>query len=65
MDYQTGKSILGLLREMCETYQMTVIVITHNSALAPLADLFLHLRTGKVYGVALNENPTQLDELDC
>ena len=38
LDYQTGKSILGLLRSMCDNYGMTVIVITHNSALAPMAD---------------------------
>ena len=38
LDYQTGKSILGLLRSMCDNYGMTVIVITHNSALASMAD---------------------------
>ena len=38
LDYQTGKAILALLREMCDKYKMTVIVITHNSALAPMAD---------------------------
>ena len=43
LDYQTGKSILGLLRSMCDNYGMTVIVITHNSALAPMAD---HLQPG-------------------
>ena len=64
LDYQTGKSILGLLREMCETYQMTVIVITHNSALAPMADRVIHLRNGKVYGVELNENPKPIEEIE-
>ena len=53
LDYQTGKAILGLLREMCETYQMTVVVITHNSALAPMADRVIHLRNGKVYSCLL------------
>ena len=42
LDYQTGKAILGLLREMCDKYTMTVIVITHNSALAPMADRIIH-----------------------
>ena len=44
LDYQTGKSILGLLRSMCDNYGMTVIVITHNSALAPMADQVIHLK---------------------
>lgn len=48
LDYQTGKSILGLLRSMCDNYGMTVIVITHNSALAPMADQVIHLKNGKV-----------------
>ena len=48
LDYQTGKSILGLLRNMCDNYGMTVIVITHNSALAPMADQVIHLKNGKV-----------------
>ena len=64
LDYQTGKAILGLLREMCETYQMTVIVITHNSALAPMADRVIHLRNGKVYGIELNENPKPIEEIE-
>ena len=44
----TGKAILALLREMCDKYNMTVIVITHNSALAPMADRVIHLKNGKV-----------------
>ena len=57
LDYQTGKAILSLLREMCDTYQMTVIVITHNSALAPMADRVIHLKNGKVDQMFLNEHP--------
>lgn len=49
---------------MCETYQMTVIVITHNSALAPMADRVIHLRNGKVYGIELNENPKLIEEIE-
>lgn len=64
LDYQTGKSILGLLREMCETYKMTVIVITHNSALAPMADRVIHLKNGKVSGVELNEHPQPIEEIE-
>jgi len=64
LDYQTGKSILGLLREMCETYKMTVIVITHNSALAPMADRVIHLKNGQVSGLELNENPKPIEEIE-
>ena len=64
LDYQTGKAILALLREMCLTYQMTVIVITHNSALAPMADRVIHLKNGKVNGIELNENPQPIEEIE-
>ena len=64
LDYQTGKAILSLLREMCTTYQMTVIVITHNSALAPMADRVIHLKNGKVNDIELNENPKPIEEIE-
>ena len=64
LDYQTGKAILGLLSEMCETYQMTVVVITHNSALAPMADRVIHLRNGKVYSVEMNQNPQPIEQIE-
>lgn len=64
LDYQTGKAILSLLREMCETYQMTVIVITHNSALAPMADRVIHLKNGKVSGMELNQNPMPIEDIE-
>lgn len=64
LDYQTGKSILGLLREMCAVYSMTVVVITHNSALAPMADRVIHLKNGKVSGVELNEHPRPIEEIE-
>lgn len=64
LDYQTGKSILALLREMCETYHMTVVVITHNSALAPMADRVIHLKNGKVSGIEINENPQPIEEIE-
>lgn len=64
LDYQTGKSILALLREMCDKYQMTVIVITHNGALAPMADCVIHLKNGKVDNAFINENPTPIAEIE-
>lgn len=64
LDYQTGKAILKLLREMCETYMMTVIIITHNSALAPMADRVIRLKNGKVFGMETNDNPTPIEEIE-
>lgn len=64
LDYQTGKSILGLLRSMCDNYGMTVIVITHNSALAPMADQVIHLKNGKVERQEYNEHPESIDNIE-
>ena len=64
LDYQTGKSILGLLRSMCDNYGMSVIVITHNSALAPMADQVIHLKNGKVEKQEYNEHPESIDNIE-
>lgn len=64
LDYQTGKAILALLREMCEKYMMTVIVITHNSALAPMADRVIHLKNGQVASMSVNENPKEITKIE-
>ena len=64
LDYQTGKSILGLLRSMCDNYGMTVIVITHNSALAPMADQVIHLKNGKVEKQEYNEHPESIENIE-
>ena len=64
LDYQTGKAILVLLREMCDKYTMTVIVITHNSALAPMADRIIHLKNGQVASMNINEHPKSIAEIE-
>ena len=64
LDYQTGKSILGLLRSMCDNYGMTVIVITHNSALTPMADRVIHIKNGTVSAMELNTDPTPVEEIE-
>lgn len=64
LDYQTGKAILGLLREMCNKYTMTVVVITHNSALAPMADRIIHLKNGQVDAMRVNKNPKSITEIE-
>ena len=64
LDYNTGKAILKLLQNMCRERAMTVIVITHNQALAPMADRLIHIKNGQVSKMELNENPMSIDEIE-
>ena len=64
LDYNTGKSILKLLQDMCRERGMTVIVITHNSAIAPMADRVIKIKNGKVSGVTVNENPVSVETIE-
>ncbi len=64
LDYNTGKSILKLLQNMCRERGMTVIVITHNQALAPMADRLIHIKNGQVSQMEINEHPTSIDEIE-
>ena len=64
LDYQTGKAILKLLHDMCREKGMTVIVITHNSALTPMADRVIKIQNGKVSRMTLNDNPTPVEEIE-
>ena len=64
LDYQTGKAILKLLQDMCREKGMTVIVITHNSALTPMADRVIHIKNGTVSAMELNTDPTPLEEIE-
>ena len=63
LDYNTGKSILKLLQNMCRERGMTVIVITHNQALAPMADRLIHIKNGRVSQMEINEHPISIDEI--
>ena len=64
LDYQTGKAILKLLQDMCREKWMTVIVITHNSALTPMADRVIHIKNGTVSAMELNTAPTPVEEIE-
>ncbi len=64
LDYQTGKSILKLLQDTCREKGMTVIVITHNSALAPMADRVIKIKNGKVSKMYENETPVSVEEIE-
>ncbi|MGN0569774.1 MAG: ABC transporter ATP-binding protein [Candidatus Fimenecus sp.] len=64
LDYITGKSILKLLQDTCREKKMTVIVITHNSALTPMADKIIQIKNGKVDKILLNQNPTPVELIE-
>lgn len=64
LDYNTGKNILKLLQDTCRSKGMTVIVITHNSAIAPMADRIIRVRNGKVISEELNSNPVPVETIE-
>ena len=63
LDFQTGKTVLQLLQDCCRNDGMTVIVITHNRALLPMADRVIELRGGKVSDVTLQKQPVSVSEI--
>ena len=64
LDYNTGKAILKLLQDTCRSMGMTVIVITHNLAIAPMGDKVIRVRNGKVESQTINENPTPVERIE-
>ena len=64
LDYNTGKQILKLLQDTCRKEKMTVIIITHNSAIAPMADKVIRFKNGKSEDIIINENPRSIDEIE-
>ncbi|HIV25813.1 MAG TPA: ABC transporter ATP-binding protein [Candidatus Scatomonas pullistercoris] len=64
LDYVTGKSILKLLQDTCRSRGMTVLVITHNTALTPMADRVIHIRNGRVSRIEDNASPLPVEEIE-
>ena len=64
LDYKTGKQILKLLESTCREQGMTVLIITHNSAIAPMADKVIKFKNGQVEQVILNEHPKPIEEIE-
>ncbi len=64
LDYNTGKSILKLLQDTCRERGMTVILITHNSAIAPMADRVIHIKNGKVEKIIENAHPVPVETIE-
>ena len=64
LDYNTGKSILKLLSDTAKEYKMTVVVITHNSAIAPIADKIITVKSGNIESIQINKNPVPIESIE-
>ena len=64
LDYNTGKQILQLLQDTCRKEGITVLLITHNSAIAPMADRLIRFRSGKVTEMTCNPHPVPIAEIE-
>ncbi len=64
LDYKTGKQVLQLLQDTCRKTGRTVIVITHNSALTAMADRVIHVKSGTVESMTLNEHPVPVEQIE-
>lgn len=64
LDYNTGKAILKLLQDTCREHHMTVVVITHNSAIAPMADRIIHIKNGRVSRMEENPHPVSVETIE-
>ena len=64
LDYKTGKQILKLLEETARKEKMTVIIITHNAAIAPMADKVIKFKNGSVSDIIINKKPKSIDEIE-
>lgn len=64
LDYQTGKHVLKILQEMSTKKGSTVIIVTHNAAIAPIANQVIHVHDGQVKRIEKNEHPTDISEIE-
>ncbi len=64
LDYNTGKQILQLLQDTCRREKITVLLITHNSALAPMADRLIRFKSGKVTEITCSDRPVPIAEIE-
>ncbi len=64
LDYKTGKQILKLLQDTCRKEKMTVLIITHNTAIAPMADKVIYFKNGSVEKIEKNQNPLPVEKIE-
>ncbi len=64
LDYRTGKQVLQILQDMCRVKGSTVIIVTHNAAIAPIADRVIHMHDGTVKNIEINPNPKHIADIE-
>lgn len=64
LDYKTGKHVLHILQEMSRKNNVTVVIVTHNSSIAPIADRVIYLHDAKVRSIEVNENPSDIETIE-
>ena len=64
LDYKTGRQILKLLQNTCRKEHITVLIITHNTAIAPMADKVIYFKNGKAEKIEINQNPTPVEQIE-
>lgn len=64
LDYQTGKQVLKVLQNMCFEERMSVVIVTHNSALAKMANKVIKVKSGRIESIEINENPVDIEEIE-
>lgn len=64
LDYKTGKSILKLLQETARKYKTTVVIVTHNTAITPIADKVIHVMDAKIREITINKHPEDIDNIE-
>ena len=64
LDYHTGKQVLKILQDMVRKEGATVVIVTHNQALAPIADIVIHMHDAKIRDVVMNANPQNIETLE-
>ena len=64
LDYHTGKQILQLLQDTARKTNRTVLIVTHNSMIAPMADKVIHLKDAQVQGIDINKQPTPVEQIE-
>ena len=64
LDYKTGKQVLKVLQDMCYKHDMTIVMITHNSALAEMGQKIIRVKSGQIESITMNENPKSIEDIE-